>query len=68
MGRHDVRIHDTGVKKLHHPVVGDLDMPFESLPIKAGSSTNLVTYLPEPGSPSQGALTLLASWALSATS
>ena len=27
---HDVRIHTTGVKLLHHPVVGDLDLPFES--------------------------------------
>ena len=65
---HDVRIHDTGVKKLHHPIAGDLDLPFESLPIQAGSSTSLVAYLPEPGSPSYDALTLLASWALSATS
>ena len=29
---HDVRIHTTGVKLLHHPVVGDLDLPFESFP------------------------------------
>src|SRR4051794_5482427 len=29
---HDVRIHAIGVKLLHHPVVGDLDLPFESLP------------------------------------
>jgi hypothetical protein len=64
---HDVRIHNTGVKKLHHPVVGDLDLPFESLPIEAGSSINLVTYLPEAGSPSRDALDLLASWAASDT-
>ena len=64
---HDVRIHNTGMKKLHHPVVGDLDLPFESLPIEAGSSISLVTYLPEPGSPSQDALALLASWAASDT-
>lgn len=62
---HDVRIHNTGVKKLHHPVVGDLDLPFESLPLEAGTSTTLVTYLPEPGSPSHDALALLASWAAS---
>lgn len=58
---HDVRIHNTGVKKLHHPVVGDLDLPFESLPTDAGSSTSLVTYLAEPGSATQDALDLLAS-------
>lgn len=60
---HDVRIHNTGVKKLHHDVVGELDLPFESLPIEAGSSTSLVTYLPEPGSPSHDALAELANWA-----
>ena len=59
---HDVRIHNTGVKKLHHDVVGDLDLPFESLPLESGSSTSLVTYLPEPDSPTQEALALLASW------
>ena len=60
---HDVRIHSTGVKKLHHPVVGDLDLPFESLPVEAGATTSLVTYLAEPGSPSHDALVMLASWA-----
>ncbi len=29
---HNVQIHTTGVKLIHHPVVGDLDLPFESLP------------------------------------
>nr|WP_300049023.1 helix-turn-helix transcriptional regulator [uncultured Nocardioides sp.] len=60
---HDVRIHSTGIKKLHHPVVGDLDLPFESLPLEAGSTTSLVTYLAEPGGPSHDALVMLASWA-----
>jgi hypothetical protein len=64
---HDVRIHNTGVKKLHHDVVGELDLPFESLPIEADSSTSLVIYLPEPDSPSHVSLTLLASWAGSHT-
>ncbi|MEQ4209709.1 hypothetical protein [Actinopolymorpha sp. B9G3] len=27
---HNVRFHRTGVKKLHHPVVGDLDLNFEA--------------------------------------
>jgi len=60
---HDVRIHSTGVKKLHHPIVGDLDLPFESLPVEAGATTSLVSYLAEPGSPSHDALVMLASWA-----
>jgi MmyB-like transcription regulator ligand binding domain len=60
---HDVRIHTTGVKRLHHPVVGDLDLPFESFPLAADPGQSLLTYTAEPGSPSQDALNLLASWA-----
>ena len=60
---HDVRIHTTGVKLLHHPVVGDLELPFESFPVPADPSQSLLVYTAEPGSPSQDALDLLASWA-----
>jgi hypothetical protein len=60
---HDVRTHTTGVKRLHHPVVGDLDLPFESFPLAADPSQSLLTYTAEPRSPSQDALNLLASWA-----
>ena len=60
---HDVRIHTTGVKLFHHPVVGDLELPFESFPLASDPSQSLLTYTAEPGSPSQDALNLLASWA-----
>jgi hypothetical protein len=43
--------------------VGDLDLPFESFPLAADPSQSLLTYTAEPGSPSQDALNLLASWA-----
>ncbi len=62
---HNVRIHSTGVKLFHHPVVGDLDLPYESLPLEPGSSTALVGYTPEPDSAAHDALALLASWAVS---
>jgi hypothetical protein len=58
-----VRIHTSGVKFLHHPVVGDLDLPFESFPLPADPGQSLLTYTAEPGSPTQDALNLLASWA-----
>ena len=64
---HHVRIHTTGVKLIHHPVVGDLELPFESFPLAADPSQSLLTYTAEPGSPSQDALSLLASWAASTT-
>ncbi len=60
---HDVRIHTTGVKLLHHPVVGDLELAFETFPLGADPSQSLLTYTAEPGSSSQDALNLLASWA-----
>ena len=59
---HDVRIHTTGTKRFHHPVVGDLELPYEALPLEAGSSTSLVGYTAEPGTPAHDALALLASW------
>jgi transcriptional regulator with XRE-family HTH domain len=60
---HNVRIHTTGVKLLHHPVVGDLDLPFETFPLGTDPSQFLLTYTAEPASPSQDALNLLAGWA-----
>ena len=35
---HNVRMHTTGVKLLHHPVVGDLDLPVESFPVDGDPS------------------------------
>ena len=64
---HNVRIHTTGVKLIHHPVVGDLELAFEPFPLAADPSQSLLTYTAEPGSPSQDALSLLASWAASTT-
>jgi hypothetical protein len=64
---HDVQIHATGVKLIHHPVVGDLDLAYESFPLATDHSESLLTYTAEPGSPTQDALTLLASWAASTT-
>jgi transcriptional regulator with XRE-family HTH domain len=63
---HNVRIHTSGVKLFHHPVVGDLDLPFESFPLPADPGQSLLTYTAEPESSSEDALSLLASWAATA--
>jgi transcriptional regulator with XRE-family HTH domain len=63
---HHVRIHTSGVKLLHHPVVGDLDLPFETFPLPADPGQSLLNYTAEPASPTQDALNLLASWAATA--
>ena len=60
---HDVRQHRTGTKRLHHPVVGDLELAFERLDVTADPGLVLQAYSADPGSPSHDALSLLASWA-----
>jgi transcriptional regulator with XRE-family HTH domain len=60
---HNVRQHQTGRKRLHHPVVGDLELTYEVLALPADPGLSLVVYGAEPGSVSQDGLKLLASWA-----
>jgi transcriptional regulator with XRE-family HTH domain len=60
---HDVRLHRTGAKRFHHPVVGDLALSFESMELAADPGLNLLTYTAEAGSTSEEALNLLGSWA-----
>ncbi|MFI5935508.1 helix-turn-helix domain-containing protein [Actinoplanes sp. NPDC051494] len=60
---HDVRLHHTGVKTFHHPVVGDLILSFEAMPLPADPGLTLTAYSAEPGSPSADSLRLLAGWA-----
>lgn len=59
---HNVRYHQTGVKRLHHPVVGDLELSYEVMELSADSGLTISVYSAEPGSGSQQALDLLASW------
>jgi hypothetical protein len=62
---HDVRIHRTGIKTFHHPAVGTLELIYHStaLPTEGPEDLQLTAYTAEPGTPSEDALTLLASWA-----
>jgi transcriptional regulator with XRE-family HTH domain len=62
---HNVRWHTTGTKRFHHRVVGDLSLAYEGLALAADPGQTLITFTAEPGSPSQQALTFLASWASS---
>jgi transcriptional regulator with XRE-family HTH domain len=60
---HNVKLHRTGVKRFHHPVVGQLILDFESLDLPGDPGQKLLVYSAEPSSPSRQALDLLASWA-----
>jgi transcriptional regulator with XRE-family HTH domain len=64
---HDVRLHRSGMKRLHHPVVGDLDLSYEGFELASDPGLGLVIYTAEPGSTSEEALSLLASWATTQT-
>lgn len=62
---HNVRYHRSGVKRLHHPVVGDLELTYEAFELPADPGLTLSTYTAEPGSASADALRVLGSWAVS---
>jgi transcriptional regulator with XRE-family HTH domain len=60
---HNVRSHATAVKRLHHPVVGELSLSFNRFDIAADPGLTMFVYAAEPGTRSAEALTLLGSWA-----
>ncbi len=60
----NVRFHRSGLKDIHHPIVGDLHLSFEVMELPADPGLSLIVYSAEPGSPSEDALQLLASWAV----
>jgi transcriptional regulator with XRE-family HTH domain len=60
---HNVRLHRTGGKQLHHPVAGDLELTYEALELPADPGLTMITYTAQPASASQQALDFLASWA-----
>jgi transcriptional regulator with XRE-family HTH domain len=57
---HDVHKPQHGSKRYHHPLVGDLDMDFESFTPIGDPDQTLILCTVEPGSPSERALCLLA--------
>lgn len=58
---HDVRFHRTGVKRLHHPIVGDLDLTYEALELPSDPGLVMLVYGAEPSSASADTLRLLGS-------
>jgi transcriptional regulator with XRE-family HTH domain len=60
---HLVREKTSGTKRFRHPVVGELTIAFDTLTTPGVPDQALITYTAEPGSASETALRLLASWA-----
>jgi len=64
---HNVRFHQTGVKRIHHPIVGDLKLTYETMELSADAGLVIAVFDAEPASRSKEALNLLASWTASPT-
>jgi transcriptional regulator with XRE-family HTH domain len=60
--RHDVATHDTGLKRLRHPLVGHLELTYEGMTLAADPDLVMFAFTAEVGSRSEAALNLLASW------
>ncbi|MEV4143361.1 helix-turn-helix domain-containing protein [Amycolatopsis sp. NPDC049691] len=59
----DVRLHRSGLKRMHHPVVGRLDLDVESMELPAEPGLLLNVYTAPAGTATADGLALLASWA-----
>ncbi|MFJ9030423.1 helix-turn-helix domain-containing protein [Streptomyces sp. NPDC102274] len=64
---HDVKKKTHGTMRLSHPLVGELTVRYETLALPGDQEQSLTTYHAEPGSPSEEALRLLASWGADAS-
>jgi len=64
---HNVSGHRRGRKRIHHPLVGEIDLNYEALELPGAPGLQLVTFLPAPGSPAEDALGLLGAWSTPST-
>jgi hypothetical protein len=58
-----VRLHRTGIKHFNHPVVGRLELDFDAMELPVDTGLTMTVLSAAPGSSSEDALRLLASWA-----
>jgi len=59
----NVHFHRSGVKRVHHPVVGDLELSYEAMDFPADPGLSLVVHSAASGSSADDGLRFLASWA-----
>jgi transcriptional regulator with XRE-family HTH domain len=60
--KHNVRLHRTATKRLHNPVVGELELTGDALQLP-GEDLTLIVYTAAAGSPAQEKLDFLTRWA-----
>jgi transcriptional regulator with XRE-family HTH domain len=59
---HNVRYHDSGSKRFRHPLIGELELTYETMQLAGDAGLLMFVYTAEAGSKSEAALNLLASW------
>jgi len=64
--KYNVRFHRLGIKRIHHPLVGDLELDYEAMELPANPDWLLFGHTAEPGSPTEERLKLLGSLAVTA--
>ncbi|MEU4489997.1 helix-turn-helix transcriptional regulator [Streptomyces purpurascens] len=64
-GAHDVHAFTDGIKRFHHPVVGEMELVHESLDLPGDEGLSITIHSADPGTPASDALQLLAAWAAS---
>ncbi len=62
-GSHNVRHHRTGLKRVNHPVVGDLELHYEALDLPSDPGWHMFAFSAEPNSQTDERLRLLSTWA-----
>jgi len=59
---HNVKLHYTATKTMHHAIAGDLELTGEALHMPGDPGLTLITYTWEPASPTEQAIAFLDSW------
>jgi transcriptional regulator with XRE-family HTH domain len=59
--RHDVRFHHSGIKRLHHSQVGEIELRYEGLQVVSDTDLTIYVYTADPGTRSAEMLALLGS-------
>lgn len=62
-GDHEVREHRTGMKRIHHATLGDVELDYQALDVPGDPGLQLVAFTAQPGSRSSTSLQLLGNLA-----
>ena len=60
---HNVRRHTSGSKRMRHPVIGEIELNYQTFELPGEPGLRFNVFTAEPDTPNQQALRFLASWA-----